>query len=68
MSRIYRVLLLVGLLAFTGVTVGPSSSDEGPQQVQPPSDLDTFGFGTKSFDGGTGHCEDGGGRCFGVHQ
>lgn len=59
MSKVYRVLLLVGLLAITGLSFGLSISNEGSCQA---SELDAA-IGGKAWDAGLQECVDGGGSC-----
>ena len=59
MSRMHKILLLVGLLGLTGFSFGLTSSHERSCQA---SELDAVSF-SKSYDSATGGCEDGTSSC-----
>lgn len=69
MKKLHRCLLLVGLLAITGfLTVVPSGSSLGSQEIRQPLDTDAALIGGfLEFDSSTGYCVDGNSRCNGIH-
>jgi hypothetical protein len=66
MRSTFKILSLVALLTLTGFSVGTSHSDEGPLITRTPDPNQSVRIG-KSFDAGSGTCEDGNTGCTGLH-
>jgi hypothetical protein len=63
MRLTFKILSLVALLTLTGFSVGTSQSDEESFVTRTPDSNQLVGLGNKTFDAGTGYCDDGNSTC-----